>query len=193
MLETDTMQPTRTLAIALGAASGLASALSCWLVIFRLEAPSGMGGTVRYLPGAILGGFICIEGQAILGWPRVSVARLGALILVTTLAWRLSQWAHALGGPLQWLIASLLGALGTCAGMMLAWPLRAIRRLLLMTATMIGLGGGVLFTLASTLHLYSLRLYGSAQLWPFILMCMWHCALLTAAGICLHRARSASR
>jgi hypothetical protein len=101
------------------------------------------------------------------------------------LAWRVAQFAQALGGPLRWFSASLLGTLGAYAGIMLAWPLGNLCRRLLLATSMVGGCGGALFTLAAMLHLY-----GGRQVWALLLMCSWHSALVMAAGLCLHRART---
>jgi hypothetical protein len=178
------LQPNRMTAAVLGFLLGMASGVSCWLVIFRIEAVSGLS---RYLPGALLGAFICIGGRAILGAPRASVTRLGALILTVMLAWRLAQTAQGFGGWMQWFSASLIGALGAGAGMLIAWPLHTGRSRLLLAMTAVGLGGGVLFTLMS-----GLRLQGARVTWALAVLCIWHCALLTAAAVCLQGTRRAA-
>jgi hypothetical protein len=157
--------------LALGALSGLCS----WLALMHGSS------FAPYLPGALLGFFVCIGGQYTLGWPRLQLTRAATVVFVCLVAWRLAPLARQLGGPLPWVNASVVGALGILAGMFVAWPQPARRTspALLMTAA--GWVGGLLFTAASELH----WVRSGRSLSAMLLLCSWQAGLLTAAALAL--------
>jgi hypothetical protein len=179
----------RALRTMVSMAFGSLSACCCWLVIWHVPA---LGAAVGYLPGAILGSFLFIRGQLLLGWRGWHVGSMCTLIAAGAAAWRLARLVQSLGGPLPWLGASLAGALGLCAGMLLSWRLRRVRNALLVSMSAAGVAGGVLFTLVSELQWYRVAL----RPFSLLLLCLWQAGLLTTAGLCLQGAsdrRTAAR
>jgi len=162
--------------MALAAASTLASRL----VLSSNPYPVG------YLPGGLLGLGIFVAGQIALPTRTVRLLRATLLAVSGLLAWRLALATVDLGGTLRWINASLVGALGVTAGMLLAWP-QVSRRRLIVAMTIAGFAGGILFALGST------RLYGSMPAHPLLgreqstllLIWLWQAGLMSTAAIAL--------
>jgi hypothetical protein len=105
------------------------------------------------------------------------------VVLACLAAWPLAQTARQLGGPLPWVSASLVGALGIAIGILVAWPQRVRRGSVLGLMVAAGLAGGLLFTAAGELGLVR----SGRSMWSVVLLCSWQAGLLTAAAFTLRR------
>jgi len=155
---------------------GLVSGFINWSGLFFLP---DIPVIQQYYPSVILGIFLFLAGRYVAHLKSFNqILSLIILIVFSSIGWRASiEYGHALGGPVPFVNAGIIGAFAVAIGWLLAWQIRTGIIKLIVIVTLAGALGGGIFQLFNTL------LSDSENLWVLILFCEWQTILF--AGIAL--------
>jgi hypothetical protein len=160
---------------------GLVSGFINWSGLFFLpEIPV----IQQYYPSVILGIFLFLAGRYVAHLKSFNqILSLIILIVFSSIGWRASiEYGHALGGPVPFVNAGIVGALAVAIGWILAWQIRTGIIKLIIIVTLAGALGGGLFQLIDAV------LSDAENLWALILFCEWQTILFAAIALAhLHK------
>lgn len=131
----------------------------------------------QYYPSVVLGIFLFLAGRYVANLKSFNqLLSLIILIVFSSIGWRASiEYGHALGGPVPFVNAGIVGAFAVAIGWILAWQVRTGVIKLIIIVTLAGALGGGIF------QLIDMVLSDSENLWVLILFCEWQALLF--AGI----------
>ena len=152
---------------------GLVSGFINWSGLFFLP---DIPVIQQYYPSVILGIFLFLAGRYVAHLKSFNqILSLIILIVFSSIGWRASiEYGHALGGPVPFVNAGIVGAFAVALGWLLAWNIRTGIIKMIVIVTLAGAVGGGVFQLIDTV------LSDSENLWALILFCEWQTILFAA-------------
>jgi hypothetical protein len=155
---------------------GLIAGLINWSGMFFLP---DVPVVQSYYPSVVLGIFLFLAGNYVAKLKTFNqILSLVILIVFSSIGWRASiEYGHALGGPVPFVNAGIVGAFAVAIGWILAWQIRAGSIRLIVIVTLAGALGGGIFQLIDTL------LSDSENLWVLILFCEWQAIVFASIAL----------
>jgi hypothetical protein len=164
--------------ISLFALAGILSGIVCWAGAGFLE---NYMMVLRIYPGVVLGIFLSLCGTFIARIPSRHKALTPVILIAACIAgWRLAvDVGYAIGGPVPYVTAGLLGAFTVALGWLCSWKVRYHNFLFIVTVALSGAVGGLLFQLAD--QIFAMK----ENVWALFLFIEWQAILLIGIAVAL--------
>lgn len=140
----------------------------------------------QHYPAVILGVMLYLCGIYLAGLQnRNPLLSLATLIIFSILGWSISiDVGYSLGGPAPYVTAGAMGAFVVAWGWLLAWGIPARDWKFILTVTLAGILGGLVFQIAD--KLWELK----EPFWELFLFSEWQCLLLAGIAIAQQRLKN---